>query len=189
MFAVRLARTNRAMVRAYVRTVSAYAERIIPIRAIPDCTLIRCHYLGVSPEQETSTMTRYMMLVCVAMAGCEQKTVVIANERVAEAGAPVATLSPNEQCANSDECDSGECVPIYGNALPDGGSCWSDSFVGCERVNFEDWVIAAFCDWHQPQKQKRYAKSRTGHWIHGSRTLSVAIRQSFDYAPAPPITP
>lgn len=146
MFAVRLARTNRAMVRAYVRTVSAYAERIIRLRAIPDCASIRCHYLGVSPKQENSTMIRYMILFCVAMVGCEQKTVVIANDRVAEAGAPFATLSPNEQCANSDECDSGECVPIYGNALPDGGSCWSDSFVGCERVNFEDWVIAAFCD-------------------------------------------
>jgi len=77
--------------------------------------------------------------------GCGNQTTVIVNEKTAEAGAPFVVASLNEQCNTNDDCASSECVPIVGADLPDAGSCWSDSFVGCERVNFPDWVIVDFC--------------------------------------------
>jgi len=72
---------------------------------------------------------------CVAGCG-DQTTTVIVNEKTAEAGTPFIAAPLNQRCETHDDCDSGECVPIVGADLPDAGSCWSDAFVGCERVNF-----------------------------------------------------
>lgn len=77
--------------------------------------------------------------------GCEQTTIVTIHEETAEAGAPFMVAPLNEQCEAHDDCTSKECVPIVGADSSDAGSCWSDSFVGCERVNFPDWVIVDFC--------------------------------------------
>ena len=85
----------------------------------------------------------------MGLVGCEQETVVGCDNDTVQAsdpskGAPFA-LSPNQPCNVKAECALDECVSTVDPLSGYDGVCWSEAFVGCAVVNFEGWVIDAFC--------------------------------------------
>jgi hypothetical protein len=96
-------------------------------------------------KQLHKTLRASVLLAFMAL-GCDHDSMIAVGVYNADAGPSIIELPANDQCVDDDDCDSKECVPTVDAVVPNVGSCWSSEFVGCERVDFADWVVIEFCN-------------------------------------------